>query len=141
MTSDPEPTTQTPLPITQWADSYARAWVERDPRAAAELFTEDAEYRSFIFDEPHVGRDGVRSYWSEVTATQAEVRVTMGRPIVDGPRAAVEFWTTMENSGEEVTLVGCLLLTLGDDGRCRSLNEYYEFAQGLLDPPDDWGAL
>jgi hypothetical protein len=76
-----------------------------------------------------------------VTATQAEVQVTMGRPIVDGPRAAVEFWTTMENSGEQVTLVGCLLLTFDDDGRCRSLNEYYEFAQGLHDPPGHWGAL
>ena len=85
MATDPEPTTHNPSPITQWAESYARAWVELDPEAAADLFSEDASYRSFIFDEPHVGRDGVRAYWSEVTATQAEVHVTMGRPIVDGP--------------------------------------------------------
>lgn len=127
--------------VATWAESYARAWVEMDAEAAADLFAEDATYRSFIFDEPHIGRDGVRAYWSEVTATQSEVHVTMGRPIVDGPRAAVEFWTTMENSGEEVTLVGCLLLTFDDEGRCRSLDEYYEFAQGFLDPPADWGAL
>ncbi len=129
------------IDVGTWAASYARAWVEMDAEAAADLFTEDATYRSFIFDEPHFGQDGVRAYWSEVTATQAEVQVTMGRPIVDGPRAAVEFWTTMENSGEEVTLVGCLLLAFDDDGRCRSLDEYYEFAQGLLDPPAGWGAL
>jgi uncharacterized protein (TIGR02246 family) len=141
MTIKPEPTTHDPSPVTQWAARYARAWVEMDPDAAADLFTEDATYRSFIFDEPHVGRNGIRAYWTEVTATQAQIQVTMGRPIVDGPRAAVEFWTTMENSGEEVTLVGCLLLTFDADGKCRSLNEYYEFAQGLLDPPDAWGAL
>ena len=61
MSSDPEPTPQNPAPITQWAESYARAWVQRDPGGAADLFTDDATYRSFIFDEPHVGRDGVRS--------------------------------------------------------------------------------
>ncbi|HJQ91369.1 MAG TPA: nuclear transport factor 2 family protein [Acidimicrobiia bacterium] len=129
------------IDVATWADSYARAWVEMDAEAAADLFAEDATYRSFIFDEPQVGRDGVKAYWSEVTATQADVHVTMGRPIVDGSRAAVEFWTTMENSGEEVTLVGCLLLAFDDEGRCRSLDEYYEFAQGLLDPPAGWGAL
>jgi len=129
------------MDLGTWVETYRQAGEERDVEKAGSIFTEDATYRSFIFDEPHVGREGVRSYWSEVTATQAEVQVMMGRPIVDGPRAAVEFWTTMENSGEEVTLVGCLLLTFDADGRCRSLNEYYEFAQGLLDPPHDWGAL
>ncbi len=129
------------IDVGTWADRYARAWVETDPEAAADLFTETATYRSFIFEEPHVGRDGVRSYWRDVTSTQAEVQVTMGRPVVDGPRAAVEFWTTMENSGAEVTLVGCLLLTFDDDGRCRTLDEYYEFAEGRLEPPDNWGAL
>ena len=129
------------IDVETWAQRYARAWVEMDPEAAADLFADDGSYRSFIFEEPHIGKDGVRSYWSEVTSTQANVQVTMGRPIVDGPRAAVEFWTTMENSGQDVTLVGCLLLTFDDNGRCRSLNEYYEFAEGRLDPPSDWGAL
>ena len=129
------------MDLGTWVETYRQAWVERDPAAAADLFTEDATYRSFIFEDPHIGKDGVKSYWSDVTSTQANVQVTMGRPIVDGPRAAVEFWTTMENSGEEVTLVGCLLLTFDDSGVCRSLNEYYEFAPGLLDPPAAWGAL
>ena len=129
------------MDVGAWVETYRQAWEECDAEKAASIFTDDSSYRSFIFEEPHIGRDGVRSYWSEVTSTQAEVQVTMGRPIVDGPRAAVEFWTTMENSGEEVTLVGCLLLTFDHDGRCRSLSEYYEFAEGRLDPPAAWGAL
>jgi hypothetical protein len=63
----------------------------------------------------------------------------MGRPIVEGNRVTVEFWTTMKNEGLEVTLPGCLLLEFADDGRCRSLHEYYEFAPGKLKPPEDWG--
>jgi hypothetical protein len=63
----------------------------------------------------------------------------MGRPIVDGNRVSVEFWTTMNNEGADVTLPGCLLLDFADDGRCRRLHEYYEFAPGRLDPPEEWG--
>jgi hypothetical protein len=41
----------------------------------------------------------------------------MGRPFVDGSRVAVEWWTTMVDDGDEVTLPGCLLLTFEADGR------------------------
>src|SRR5918995_2583345 len=34
---------------------------------------------------------------------------------------------------------GCLLLEFGDDGRCRSLREYWHFEGGLLEPPPEWG--
>jgi uncharacterized protein (TIGR02246 family) len=125
--------------VATWVEAYRRAWEERDPAAAAELFTDDCTYRSNIFEEPHRGRDGVAAYWSEVTATQRDVRVRMGRPLADGPRVAVEFWTTMENDGAEVTLPGCLLLAFDDSGRCRTLHEYYTFAEGRLEPPPEFG--
>ena len=127
------------IDVATWVEGYRRAWEEVDAEAAADLFAEEATYRSNIFEEPHVGRDGVRAYWSQVTSTQRDVRVTMGRPVVDGNRVAVEFWTTMENAGAEVTLPGCLLLVFDDDGRCRSLHEYYSFAEGRLDPPPEFG--
>jgi hypothetical protein len=70
----------------------------------------------------------------EVTASQSQVSVRMGRPFVDGNRVAAEFWTTMLVDGAETTLPGCLLLEFGDDGRCRSLREYWHFEGGLLEP-------
>lgn len=129
------------IDVGTWVERYAGAWVDMDAEAAAALFADDATYRSFIFDEPHVGRDGVSAYWSEVTSTQSAVEVQMGQPIVEGRRAAVEFWTNMQSDGAEVTLVGCLLLIFDDEGRCRRLDEYYEFAQGRIEPPETWGAL
>ena len=127
------------IDVATWVEGYRRAWEEVDAEAAADLFAENATYRSNIFEEPHAGRDGVRSYWSQVTSAQREVRVRMGRPVVDGNRVAVEFWTTMENDGTEITLPGCLLLVFDDDGRCRSLHEYYTFGEGRLDPPPEFG--
>jgi hypothetical protein len=125
--------------VAEWAEAYGRAWVDRDADAAAALFTDDAEYRAHTFQEPYRGRDGVRSYWSEVTSTQANVAVRMGEPFGDGDRAAVEFWTTMENGGAEVTLAGCLLLRFAPDGLCSALREYWFFESGTHQPHPGWG--
>lgn len=128
-----------PLALQDWIEGYRVAWEERDPEAAAALFTPDATYRSNIFEEPHQGQDGVRRYWSTVTGPQSEVEVRMGRPFADGSRVAVEFWTTMRYDGAETTLPGCLLLDFDDSGLCRRLREYYASAAGTIEPPPGWG--
>lgn len=127
------------MTVDEWIEEYRRAWETRDPARAAALFTDDARYRSHIHEDPHTGPDGVRTYWSEVTATQSEVSVRMGRPFLDGRRVAVEFWTTMTVGADPVTLSGCLLLEFGADGRCRRLREYWHFGPGTLSPPEEWG--
>jgi limonene-1,2-epoxide hydrolase len=126
--------------IDDWIDAYARAWRERDPDAAAALFTEDAIYRSHTFREPHRGSDGIRAYWSSATADQAEVEVRMGRPITAGSRVAVEWWTTMREGDEDVTLPGCLLLRFASDGRCEDLREYWFLEPGRHVPHEGWGS-
>jgi predicted SnoaL-like aldol condensation-catalyzing enzyme len=124
--------------VERWVGAYRKAWEERDPAAAAALFTDDAAYRSMIFEEPHHGRQGVADYWATVTEQQDEVRVRMGRPFADGDRVAVEFWTTMLSSGDPVTLAGCMLLDF-DGALCRRLREYYDFTPGTSEPPAGWG--
>ena len=128
-----------PGSLEEWAEGYRVAWERKDADAAAALFTDDATYRSSIFEEPAVGREGVRAYWTEVTAAQSEVEVRMGRPFADGKRVAVEFWTNMRNQGAEVTLPGCLLLDFDDDWLCTRLREYWFFETGRMNPPEEWG--
>ena len=129
------------MELADWIERYRRAWEERDPEAAAALFTPDASYRSSPFREPpHLGHEGVVVYWAEATSTQEEVVVEMGEPLVDGNHAAVEWWTRMRNGGEEITLVGCLLLRFAPDGRCEDLREYWNFESGLVPPHEGWGS-
>jgi uncharacterized protein (TIGR02246 family) len=125
--------------IEAWIEGYRIAWEERDPQAAADLFTEDATYRSNIFETPHRGRTGVADYWAGVTEAQSDITVRMGRPFVDGDRVAVEFWANMKVAGDDVTLPGCLLLQMADDGRCERLREYWHYQEGSFDPPTEWG--
>jgi ketosteroid isomerase-like protein len=123
----------------EWLEAYRRAWAEADVETAVALFTEDAVYRSSPFREPSVGHDGIRAYWAGATAKQEAVRVRIGEPIVAGDRVAAEWWATMRDEGEEITLPGCLVLRFAADGRCEELREYWHVEAGRRDPPVGWG--
>jgi len=125
--------------VEQWLEGYRVAWESRDPEAAAALFTEDATYLEDPYAEPFHGRDGVRDYWARVTATQEAVEFRSGIPIVDGPRAAVEWWVTLRNGGVDVTLAGEFWLEFDGSGRCRTLREYWHVGEGRRTPPAGWG--
>jgi ketosteroid isomerase-like protein len=127
--------------VDDWVEAYRRAWEQADTPAAVALFTTDASYRSHPLRPAHAGHDGIAAYWSEVTAEQRDPRVRFGDPIVDGHRVAVEWWTTMLAGGDPITLAGCLVLAFAADGRCRDLRECWNLAEGLRDPPPDWGHL
>ena len=125
--------------VDEWAERYRRAWEEADDEAAAALFTEDATYRSDPLQEPHRGREAIRAYWREVTAAQSDVSVAIGRPVVEGKRAVVEWWTQMDVAGEPVTLPGALILDFDDSGLCRAPREYYNWVPGSrVAPPPGW---
>jgi ketosteroid isomerase-like protein len=127
------------MDLADWIDGYRRAWEEADTDLVLTLFTEDATYRSNPFEEPYLGHEGIRMYWDGVTSQQRDARVRMGRPFPDGDRVAVEWWTTMESQGEEVTLPGCLLLRFAADGRCSDLREYWNVTGGRVEPFEGWG--
>lgn len=125
--------------VREWVEAYGRAWQEQDADAVVALFTEDAEYRSSPFREPGIGSAGIRDYWTRVTSTQEDADVRMGTPIVAGDRVVVEWWATMRDEGEEITLPGCLLLRFAPDGRCATLREYWHVEPGRHEPHPGWG--
>jgi uncharacterized protein (TIGR02246 family) len=124
----------------QWLAAYRKAWMERDPDAAAALFTPDASYTEQPYQQPFAGSDGVRAYWARVTATQASVEMKFGRPITVGDVTAVEWWTTLANDGVPITLAGCFMLRFDAAGKCRALREYWHFVEGTQQPQPGWGS-
>jgi ketosteroid isomerase-like protein len=128
--------------VPAWIESLRAAWEGADPGAAAALFADDVVYRSAPFREPSVGRDAVRAYWEAATAAQEAARVRFGEPIADRDRVAVEWWTTMRESGEEVTDAGVLFLAFAPDGRCTELREYWDVREGPgVEPFEGWGRV
>jgi ketosteroid isomerase-like protein len=57
----------------QWLQAYGRAWENRDPLAAAELYTSDDTYQVTPFLEPRRGRQAILEYWMEVSRTEIEI--------------------------------------------------------------------
>jgi ketosteroid isomerase-like protein len=127
------------MDVRAWIEAYGRAWREGDEAAAASLFTENGVYRSHPLREPHVGREAIRAYWRGATFTQEQLDLRFGEPIVAGSRAAVEWWATMREDGEDVTLPGILVLRFAADGRCEELREAWHYEPGRRDPPGGWG--
>ncbi len=124
----------------EWLDAYRKAWAERDADAAAALFTEDATYAEQPFHDAFAGRTGIHAYWTRVTAGQTGVEMRYGAPITVGDRTAVEWWTTLTNQGEPITLAGAFVLTFDPSGLCRALREYWNLVEGAKAPPDGWGS-
>lgn len=123
----------------EWIEDYGAAWRSGDADVVAELFTEDAVYRSSPFRPPATGREAIRSYWSAATSTQEQLDLRFGEPIVRGNRVVVEWWALMKDDGREITLPGCLLLRFGGGGRCEELREYWHQQEGRTEPPSGWG--
>jgi limonene-1,2-epoxide hydrolase len=133
------PTALDRIELGAWIEAYGRAWETGDDELMASLFNEHANYRSGPFRELFRGHDEIRAYARRTAATQRDKHVRMGRPFVDGSRVAVEWWTTMIDDAEAVTLPGCLLLRFAADGRCSELREYWHVEPGRREPFAGWG--
>lgn len=118
-----------------WLERYGAAWEDRDPAAAAALFTEDARYHWTPFGEPKVGPEGIAAAWREATSRQRGVRVELEVLAVAGRTGLARWHTRFErpSTGRAVELDGVLLAELDADLRCRLFREWWHSTE----PPDD----
>ncbi|MGH9052860.1 MAG: nuclear transport factor 2 family protein [Acidimicrobiia bacterium] len=123
----------------QWLERYGRAWREQDADSVVELFTEDAVYRSHPMRPPLRGREQISRYWRSVTATQKNLELRFGEPITADRRMVAEWWATMRDEGEEVTISGSLILRFDSGGLCEELREYWHLEPRRYEPPEGWG--
>lgn len=128
------------MDVQAWIAAYGRAWHNGDADAVVAIFSEDAVYRSSPFREPHAGSDGIRAYWESVTSAQEGLELRFGTPVVEGDRAAVEWWAIVTEDGKETTYPGILMLRFAPDGRCAELRECWHGQPGRVEPHDGWGA-
>ena len=113
--------------VEAWLERYGRAWETRDPSAAAELFTEDAQYLETPFDEPMKGRSAIYRYWSEIPETQRDIAFGFDILSIEENRVLARWWSSYVKirTGEPTRLDGIFLLEFAEDGRCRSLREWW----------------
>jgi ketosteroid isomerase-like protein len=121
--------------VERWIARYREAWLAGDAEAAAALFTEDCVFRSLPFRQA----EDARAYTLREFADEEDVEPRFGEPVVEGDRAAVEYWAAMKEDALDLTLAGCLVFRLAPDGRCSEMRDVWTTAPDRLGPPADWG--
>ena len=131
----------TRLVVNRWIRNYTKAWLKKDAKAIASLFTEDATYHSHPFRPVNQGRKSILDYTLGALDVGQVYEVRFGKPVVEGSRAAVEYWTTMKEKLNDVTLAGCVALHFAKNGLCKELHDYWVLQTGKISSPTQLGPL
>lgn len=113
--------------LVRWLESYGAAWENRDPAAAAALFSNDARYQEDPYAEPYEGRDGIRDYWASVTADQDAIDFEYEVLSVEGGMG-IALWSARFRSisgDAPVELNGVFVLDFADPDHVSSLREWW----------------
>jgi len=116
-----------------WVDVWARGWPFRDVEAIAGLYADDALFYSQPFREHQSPRDYV--IWAFDDQVEADCR--FGEPVVDGDRAAVDWWAAITSvDGTVETIAGTSLLRFGEDGLVVEQRDAWAAVPGRHELPD-----
>ena len=111
--------------LATWLEAYEKAWEERDPRAAADLFTEDAVYAWGPFEEPMRGREAIRARWAEVTSAQSNVDFGFEPLGVLDAGGVARWWCSFDVPSLRIELNGIFLVVLTEEGLCSDFREWW----------------
>jgi uncharacterized protein (TIGR02246 family) len=119
--------TLTPATLENWLVRYEQAWESRDAERAAALFTSDARYHEMPFDTPKLGREGIREYWSTVTADQRDIDFRASVVAINGQTGVARWTATLQSvsSGARIELDGVFVLIFDGNGLCSELREWW----------------
>ncbi len=122
---------ETAAAATRWARTWEAAWPQRDVDAIAALYAPRTPYRSHPHRQPEAG--GVRSYVTRTFAEESAIECRFGNPIVDGNRAAVEWWATFTEDDAVMTLSGTTVLRFDAGGLVVDHLDYWNQSDGRVD--------
>jgi hypothetical protein len=121
--------------LTEWLDAYGKAWEQRDPDAAAALFTEDALYQWGPFGRKLRGRIMIREAWAEAVETQENIEFGYEVMTASGRGGIARWWVAADLPAERVRSrsEGIFRLVFDETGLCTSLEEWWNATDEPLD--------
>ena len=114
-----------------WVAGWTLGWENGDADAIATLYADGAVFRSHPFREPE---KSARDYVLRAFADEELVESRFGDPVVNGNRAAVEYWALLSADGEVETLAGIAVIRFGDDGLVVEQRDYWSMQPGRAEP-------
>jgi len=121
-----------------WLRAYVRAWETYDPDAVADLFSDDATYSYFPFDEPIRGRLAIVASWLEEKDPVGTYEARYEPVAIDGNLAVAQGRSRYFKDASKTELVreydNVFLIEFDDEDRCRSFREWYMRPRGQIEP-------
>lgn len=113
--------------LAEIVEVYRRAWTTQDPDLIITIFTETAEYRERVFEEPHRGHQEIQDYWySKVVESQRDIKCEILNIYLDGTTAVVEWEAEFDDLVRRVRKRMREVAILEFEGkRIASLREYW----------------
>jgi len=121
----------------RWMDAWERSWRAKDADLLEPVYAAGAVFRSHPFREPQPPLDYARWAYSE---EEGEPEVWFGEPLVNGDRAAIEWWAVVVEKGEQVSLAGTSILRFDGEGRVLDQHDYWGMTPGRTPPWEGWGS-
>lgn len=117
-----------------WLAAYGRASIKNDPRASADLFSEDAAYFENPFAAPIVGREAIYHYWEQGAQSLKDKTADFEILAIDGHRGLARWLATFVPiaSGERVALDCLFLVEFDERQKCRVFREWWH--KQVMDP-------
>ena len=117
--------------FNSWLQAYSKAWESRNAEAAAALFAEDGAYQVTPFLEPMRGRKAIFEYWLGVARTEENVQFAC-EILAASRELNIARWSAslvIVPQGLQTRLDGIFLISLDEEGRCKSLREWWHKEQ------------
>jgi predicted SnoaL-like aldol condensation-catalyzing enzyme len=102
------------------------------------LYSDAVVYRSPAFRTPWSGLAGVRRYLAEQLPAEENIRCWFGEPIGAGDRAAVEWWASWSEQGQELTFAGVTVLRFDEEGKVVEHRDYDNHVERREPPYAGW---
>jgi ketosteroid isomerase-like protein len=120
------------LRAQEWLDGYSRAWETYDPTAIGDLFSEDAEYRSYPWaegDEVVRGRQAIVDSWLK-DPDKPNTYTGEYRPLlIQGDTVIAvgvsRYYTDASRKQLEREYHNLWIIEFDATGKCRSYTEWY----------------
>ena len=122
----------------RWAETWSAAWPDKDIEAMAAFYAPNATYLSVPFRQPDRGVEGVRAYLRREFDVESEIECWFSTPIVEGYRAAIEWWASWVEGGDDLTLAGSTILTFNDAGLITDHRDYWNQINDRRPPYPGW---
>ena len=116
-----------------WVAAWERAWPVGDAAALEGVYARDAVFYSHPFRQ----RQAPADYVAWAFAEQSSAVCRFGTPVVEGDRAAVDWWAVLTGpDGEEESIAGTSLLRFDETGRVLEQRDVWATEPGRRDLTD-----